>query len=112
MVGDEPVPSIVTVPFVGDSVTDHDNVDTSVSVSVAFNSTVLQDAIVSSSITLLIGAFPCEITGAWLLLALIEAANASRLPRLVRSEEPKLAVPLKIPATTAMLLLFEAIFLG
>ena len=67
-----------------------------VSVSVAFrgrNSIFINNWMVS-----------CEIK--------IEAANASRLPRLVRSEEPKLAVPLKIRATTAMLLLFEAIFLG
>ena len=63
MAGEEPLPSTVAVPFVGDCWTDHESMETLVSGSVAFNSLALQDATVSSVIILVSGPSPWEITG-------------------------------------------------
>ena len=63
-----------------------------VSSSVALNCVVLQVEALSSATLRESGPEPWVITGDCLLSAMIETAKASRLPKLVKSVFPKVAV--------------------
>ena len=90
--GAEPFPLTVTFPLLGEVSRLQAREEALVSESVALSSLAVQVAFVSSSRVLLIGPAPWVITGDCLLSAWIETAKASRLPKLVKSVFPKVAV--------------------